>query len=536
MNSLHDDSSRHAVVDGRSGHYLCFPDVAALSDGRLVAVYREADKHVADRRRILAKTSDNRGKSWDGPYMVHPSAGHCPRLAALGGDELAMVCDDPPFSCWSLDRGQTWSPSPMHGLGYGIPDRLLPVAPEELSGESSSGLQNAGILLTAGQDIRPVSPYPWLGQPPIDVGVFCTTNHGVNWRQRSLAASSRYLALCEPSMTKLPDSRLLLLMRENSMVFEPMYYCLSSDMGRTWTEPAPTPLIGHRPCLGLTRTGKLLVTYRDVSPASGVSAWLGDLDQWQDFQPHSLVWGELNLTGAYMDMHTEPDKPVLFALRPLSDPATARASLEAEVEAFGDGPGTVGLKLGVWWRIEPGRIVPCLPRSRPVAVPEGRSNRIHIDYNAGSLELRVNGQLRRRYAISAPQLAMRAVLWGSPPRTDKAPAHLCPAPEREGAAGPSRSRWRYLRLEINEPRFLREYAWEWSPGQGPPHRWQEQNILRLRENRKAGLGDFGYSGWAEPEPDSFVCVYHWADGEAPDYRRSYSSHVACTRFFPTDFS
>jgi hypothetical protein len=54
-----------------------------------------------------------------------------------------------------------------------------------------------------------------------------------------------------------------------------MYAVLSTDGGNTWSLPRPTPLIGHRPSLGLTRTGQLLVTYRNVGPDPGTAACWG---------------------------------------------------------------------------------------------------------------------------------------------------------------------------------------------------------------------------------------------------------------------
>ena len=58
-----------------------------------------------------------------------------------------------------------------------------------------------------------------------------------------------------------------------------MYAVLSEDGGATWTLPRPTPLIGHRPTLGLTRAGNLLVTYRNVGPDPGTAAWSGSVEE-----------------------------------------------------------------------------------------------------------------------------------------------------------------------------------------------------------------------------------------------------------------
>ena len=42
-------------------------------------------------------------------------------------------------------------------------------------------------------------------------------------------------------MVRLPDGRILALLRENSFVYEPMYAVLSADDGNTWSRPGPPP-------------------------------------------------------------------------------------------------------------------------------------------------------------------------------------------------------------------------------------------------------------------------------------------------------
>ena len=63
----------------------------------------------------------------------------------------------------------------------------------------------------------------------------------LEWEYRSLIADPKNIGAegpCEPQFTQLRDGRVLLLMRYTST---PLMKAISSDEGRTWTEPVATP-------------------------------------------------------------------------------------------------------------------------------------------------------------------------------------------------------------------------------------------------------------------------------------------------------
>ena len=89
--------------------------------------------------------------------------------------------------------------------------------------------------------------------------------------------------------------------------------------------PRPTPLIGHRPCVGALDDGRLLVTYRNVAPEGGTAAWLGSLDELDhDFAVHAWRPSPKNpvLTeqGLLIDNQSGPEAAVRYALRPHDRP------------------------------------------------------------------------------------------------------------------------------------------------------------------------------------------------------------------------
>ena len=323
MPSLSEDVSRHVVIDKREGHYLCFPDICRDAAGRLIVVYREADQHVARRSKLLARTSDDQGATWSDPVILHPTGGHCPRISVLNGNQICIIEDNPHCLYWSMDGLRTWNRHPYEGMfQHGIPDRII-----ELDTET---------FLTTAHWHRGIASRPSLGQPYIEQMIFRSDNRGRTFRPIAPVAITPQLALCECSMTLLPDGRLLALSRENSRVFEPMYASISEDKGQTWSEPIATPLIGHRPCMGLTRSGRLLVSYRNVAPDKGTVAWLGSPEKLLEtgFLVHGLVTPGCNVADSPEGLHVrcEDSGSLLYCLRPLSDPAHAVAHLEADVQ------------------------------------------------------------------------------------------------------------------------------------------------------------------------------------------------------------
>ncbi len=511
MPSLSEDVSRHVVIDKREGHYLCFPDICRDAAGRLIVVYREADQHVARRSKLLARTSDDQGATWSDPVILHPTGGHCPRISVLNGNQICIIEDNPHCLYWSMDGLRTWNRHPYEGMfQHGIPDRII-----ELDTET---------FLTTAHWHRGIASRPSLGQSYIEQMIFRSDNRGRTFRPIAPVAITPQLALCECSMTLLPDGRLLALSRENSRVFEPMYASISEDKGQTWSEPIATPLIGHRPCMGLTRSGRLLVSYRNVAPDKGTVAWLGSPEKLLEtgFLVHGLVTPGCNVADSPEGLHVrcEDSGSLLYCLRPLSDPAHAVAHLEADVQCVEGEKNHCALRLGVWWHIRPNGIRPNLPGARWYALPEGRVNTIAVSYASGKMVLRINGRKRKEFSVDADSIYRRAILFGSAGDTQTA----------------GQSLWKRIELRTEEPRMLRQYAWSWHAGGGMPDASAAQQILELQNDRKASVGDFGYSGWTELEDGHFCCVYHLGDGGKPDYSEGFSSHVVATHLYETDFS
>ena len=512
MPSLSNQSDRHTVIDGRSGHYICFPDVVRMTDGRLLVAYNEFERHVGSpRRKLLLKTSRDEGRTWSRLRRMPYPQSHCPRLTRLSSGELLISDDAGPYVHRSRNNGRNWNSKPIPGLSHGLLDRILQLGPD--------------VLLTAGHMHRGVFPHPAIRQPPSEQLVFRSEDRGRTWKRFSVLAALRNLVLCEASMCLLPDGRLAALMRENSFVYEPMYLCISEDQGGTWSSPMPTPLVGHRPTMGVVDGDRLLVTYRDVSPNMGTCAWLGSLDELvSDFKVHGRRTNPANhrLTQDALRVTHDAtvDEMVRFALRPLTDPRTASATLEAEVRVHAADENGCGMRLGCWWSLFPDRIAPNVEGSEHVQIEPGRSHLIRLVYADGRVDLHVDGERKAAVAVDPDHADTRPILLGAP------------YPFEDNMVDVE---WRRASLRIDEPAFVRRYRWNWSPTDGMPDAWKGEHVLELMNDRFAAAPDFGYSGWTELEDGSVYCVYHHGGGHEKGYVPMETSRVMGTRFSLEDF-
>lgn len=516
MPSLTGRADRHSIVDRREGHYLSFPDICRTAEGRVLVVYREADKHVWSRGRLLLRASDDKGRTWGPRRMLDATGAHCPRIVRLtrpDDGQLAMLCDGHGAHLFlSADHGDSWASSPCPGIRFSMPDRIL-----ELDAET---------WLTTAHGNRGVAAQPFAGQPVIEQMVLISQNRGASWKALGPLNTESSLLLCEASMARMPDGRVLCLLRENSHVGEPMYLTESRDQGQTWSEPRPTPLVGHRPTLGLTRSGRLLATFRNRGPDGGTAAFLGDeADFLADYAVQSLAPDAdcltLTVEGLLARCAGGPDSCLRWMLRPLTRPAHARAVLELDIQVHeGSRRDACGCYFGGWWRFFPnGFQADFAGEGRRSWVP-GRPHRLRFVLEKGEVALFVDNRHRLTRPLPEPEVRARPVLLGNLSLKDENAGSFL---------------LRSASLAIDEPRLGRVYRWAWESTHGLPDAWARRRVLELANDRRAEWPDYGYSGWTELDDDEFLCVYHHGGGDDPGYQGGLSSHVQTTRFFAGDW-
>nr|WP_321512772.1 sialidase family protein [uncultured Pseudodesulfovibrio sp.] len=511
MPSLSDNPTRHVIIDRRPGRYIAFPDVIRTRDDTLVAAYNEADRHVRPTSRVLVvKTSRDNGRTWSEPIYPNSPASHCPRLYITADNEL-IISDSSRIFHRSHDNGQSWTPFETTGLTHDMHDRIMDLGND--------------VFLTTGHRHLGSEEYPAIRQPPTQQMVFRSEDRGQTWATHSILAEHRNLVLCEASMTRLPDGRIIALMRENSFVFEPMYCAISMDKGTSWSEPVETPLMGHRPTMGLIPDGRLLVTYRNVGPDWGTCAWVGTVEELMSgFRVHGLAADPTNPTFTPDGMRI-CNKPgslsvVRYALRPMTDPRTATATLEAEVRINTADANGCGIRFGTWWKLTPKHITPDAKGAAPIPLPAGQFNHIRLHYGDGLVTLHVNGENAATLAVNPDHAETRPIMFGAP------------YPFEDNGVDCT---WRRVDLNIIEPAYDRKHVYQWQAEDGLPDQWVYDTVLELQNDRHAAAPDFGYSGWTSLEDGSFFCVYHHGGGNDPDYEPLHSSHITGTWFTLEDF-
>jgi len=511
MPSLTDKANRHVIIDRRDGEYICFPDVIMADDGRLIVAYNESDRHVTpDRRALRVRQSLDEGKNWGEIINMGDHMSHCPRLVMLDKGEI-LLSDSNRIFHNSQDNGDTWQRLDVAGPAHDMIDRVIDFGDD--------------TFLTTGHAHRGTAEQPAIRQAPAEQMVYRSDNRGQNWLPISVIGRERNLVLCEASMVRLEDGRVLALMRENSFVYEPMYLCISEDEGDTWSDPMPTPLIGHRPTMGLIPDGRLLVTYRNVAPDMGTSAWVGTLDELLgDFKVQGRHENPANPTltseGLRVSNDAGFDSVVRYALRPLTDPRSATAMLEAEVRVDEAGENGCGLRLGVWWRMYPDAIVPDVENAQPIAITPGQFNTIRLYYAKGRVTLYVNNEERATIVLDDDHADTRPIMFGAPyPFEDNNVDCM----------------WKRISLTTDEPHLQRQYAWDWESAAGLPDQWAQNNILELKNDRYAAPPDFGYSGWTTLKDGSFFCAHHHGGGTKKGYEPLFTSYIMGTRFSLGDF-
>lgn len=275
------------VLIMRDPGYLWFPTIIPLADGKLLAMATDYSDTSVKQSTCLASWSADGGLTWGKPlkgiYGDEPV-----RLA--NGDELLM-------------------PYHLHPDGSELvaPGVLVPKGKQELVSQEvrisglpkpakvqSEKLNLAGfwfngqaVEMKAGGYLGTIHGY-FDGDKRLNL-VMLESQDGTHWKFRSvIAAADCSLAgadgPCESATVRMKDGRLLCVFRLGAE--QPLGQVVSSDEGKTWSEPIA--MKGPRsvqPALGAFEDGTLMLT----TGRPGVWAWFDFAGQGETWQPVDLL-------------------------------------------------------------------------------------------------------------------------------------------------------------------------------------------------------------------------------------------------------
>ena len=216
----------HVTIARDDDQYEAFPDVCRLRGDGLLCVYRESDYHTATTSRIMLIESNDRGRTWTNERQLHftrsitdnRTAWNNPRLTRLSDGRIVAILDAQfyeydgiwkpkslycyqTFVSFSEDDGNTWTEPHLTEIEGLCPDRVFAVS----------------------DDHWLIATTHFLGRFPgaFRLEVFHSFDGGQTWPIAGLGAEQDGFQHDEPSILRLSDGRLLMVMRENVHTHRP---------------------------------------------------------------------------------------------------------------------------------------------------------------------------------------------------------------------------------------------------------------------------------------------------------------------------
>ncbi|MDT8402179.1 MAG: sialidase family protein [Bacteroidales bacterium] len=270
---LDGDTERQVIVDKEEGQYLGHPTTVLLEDNRtILCVYPRGH----GRGGIVYKRSDDAGLSWserlDTPDSWETSK-EVPTIYRMidadGVKRLIMFSGlYPARMAVSEDDGITWSELDTVGDWGGIVVTGALTGLNTGEGHYMTFFHDDMRFFTADGMEKYRADRETHDSPLFSIYKTVSTDGGLSWSFPELIYKSRDLHLCEPGIIRSPDGKqLAMLLRENSRRSN-SHVMFSNDEGRTWSDPQPLPnaLTGDRHVPRYAPDGRLVISFRDISP------------------------------------------------------------------------------------------------------------------------------------------------------------------------------------------------------------------------------------------------------------------------------
>lgn len=274
---LDGDAARQVVVDREAGQYLGHPTTALLEDGRtILCVYPKGHGRGA----IVYKRSTDGGRTWSDRLPTPAnwaSSLEVPTLYrvanAQGKKRLIMFSGLHPIRmAASEDDGANWSELKAIGDYGGIVAMGTVIELKTGPGHYLALFHDDGRFFTkTPKRSATMTLYQTFSR-----------DGGLTWSAPQAIFASADIHLCEPGAIRSPDGRqIAVLLRENRRV-KNSHVIFTSDEGQKWTPPRELPreLTGDRHTGKYAPDGRLLISFRDISPRGRPTPTDGDWAAW----------------------------------------------------------------------------------------------------------------------------------------------------------------------------------------------------------------------------------------------------------------
>ncbi len=285
------------VIASDAGH-LAFPDVAPLSDGRWLLVYRQGATHVDRTGRIMKQVGTADGLVWSTPEVlldVPDMDDRDPSITRLADGRLVVtwfqyrsqtfspntIYLHETFIVVSSDDGETWSapeqitPGTMQlavGAGINADGRWVDAEGELVIVHASSSpmVEHAGGWILPNYGGNAINLNNIAACLRSEISLFLSPDEGRTWEERRvLPGAVPSVWLQEPALLILPSGRWLQQVRTayGTTPSTPgdLAQTVSADGGLTWSPWRPLGFVGHAPDLHRTPHGVVLSAFREIN-------------------------------------------------------------------------------------------------------------------------------------------------------------------------------------------------------------------------------------------------------------------------------
>lgn len=271
---LDKQTQRQVIVDKEEGVYLGHPTTFLREDGKTIFISYPIGHGKGS---LVLKRSNDGGLTWSERLSVPQSWASSlevpvffPVEDANGKKRVIMFSGlYPARMAVSEDEGETWSELEILGDWGGIVVMGDLIALNTGKGHYMAMFHDDGRFFT--KDGRSIEEQSKIQNKQALFTLYKTFSYdgGLTWSYPQSVFQSRIVHLCEPGFVRSPDGKqIAALLRENSRRLN-SHIIFSNDEGKTWTTPRqlPNALSGDRHQAIYTPDGRLLISFRDTSPA-----------------------------------------------------------------------------------------------------------------------------------------------------------------------------------------------------------------------------------------------------------------------------